>query len=153
MKREIILALKMIGDKQAVPALNEILLNDENPFIRYDAARALGNIASTDSIFTLIKALKTDKNWMVKGACATALGKTGNKKAVNELKSILNIDAGYEASWARDRAAWALARIGDGWDRSPCVFFRCQWAEYPQKSQLGTYRDWRPRSSIPVIST
>lgn len=114
LKREIILALKMIGDKQAVPALNKILLNDENPFIRYDAARALGNIASTDSIFTLIKALKTDKNWMVKGACATALGKTGNKKAVNELKSILNIDAGYEASWARDRAACALAGIGEG---------------------------------------
>jgi len=114
LKREIILALKMIGDKQAAPALNEILLNDKNPIIRYDAARALGNIASTDSIFTLIKALKTDKNWMVKGACATALGKTGNKKAVNELKSILNINAGYEASWARDRAAWALAKIGIG---------------------------------------
>ncbi len=114
LKREIILALKMIGDKQAVPTLNEILLNDKNPFIRHDAARALGNIASTDSIFTLIEALKTDKKWMVKGACATALGKTGNKKAVKELKSILNINAGHEASWARDRAAWALAKIGIG---------------------------------------
>ncbi len=38
LKREIILALKMIGDKQAVPTLNKILLNDKNPFIRYDAA-------------------------------------------------------------------------------------------------------------------
>ena len=114
LKREIILALKMIGAEQAVPALNEILLNDENPFIRYDAARALGNIGSTDSIFTLIEALKSDNNWMVKGACAGALAGTDDKRVMKELRSILNIDAGYEASWARDRAAWALARVGEG---------------------------------------
>jgi len=113
LKREIILALKMIGDKQAVPALNEILLEDENPFIRYDAARALGQIASTDSIFTLIKALKNDNNWMVKGACAVALAGTDDKRAINELEKLLNVDEGYEASWARDRAAWALSRMGD----------------------------------------
>ncbi|MFQ5686159.1 MAG: HEAT repeat domain-containing protein [Candidatus Scalindua sp.] len=112
LKREIIQALKMIGDKEAVPALNEILLKDKNHFIRYDAARALGNIGSTDSIFTLIKALN-DKNWMVKGACAGALAGTDDKRAIKKLKSILNTDAGYEASWARDRAAWSLARMGD----------------------------------------
>jgi HEAT repeat protein/glycerophosphoryl diester phosphodiesterase len=112
LKREIILALKMIGDKQAVPALNEILLNDENPFTRYDAARALGTIASTDSIFTLIKALKNDKNWMVKGACAVALAGTDDKRAINELEELLNDDAGYEASWARDRAAQSLSGMG-----------------------------------------
>ena len=113
LKREIILALKMIEDNQAVPALNEILLNSENPsLIRYDTARALGNIASTDSIFTLIKALD-DKDWMVKGACAAALAGTDDKRAIKKLKSILNTDAGYEASWARDRAAWSLARMGD----------------------------------------
>jgi HEAT repeat protein/glycerophosphoryl diester phosphodiesterase len=112
LKREIVQALKMIGDKQAVPALNEILLKDENPLIRYDAARALGNIASTDSIFTLIKALD-DGNWMVKGACAVALAGTDDKRAINELEKLLNVDAGYEASWARDRAAWSLARMGD----------------------------------------
>lgn len=114
LKREIILALKMIGDKQAVPALKEILLKNKDPYIRYDAARALGSINNTDSVFSLIDALKNDNNWMVKAACATALGMTGNKSAVNALKSTLNIDAGYEASWARDRAAWALARIGEG---------------------------------------
>ena len=113
LKREIILALNMIEDKQAVPDLNEILLKGENPFIRYDAARALGNIASTDSIFTLIKALKNDNNWMVKGACAGALAGTNDKRAIKELERLLNTDTGYEASWARDRAAWSLARMGD----------------------------------------
>ncbi len=114
LKREIILALKMIGDKQAVPVLKEILLNDNDPFVRYDAARALGSIENTDSVFALTKALKNDSSWMVKGGCAGALGKTGDKRAVNELKALLNVDAGYEASWARDRAAWALAKIGKG---------------------------------------
>lgn len=121
LKREIILALKMIGDKQALPALHEILLNKENPslanrentsLVRYDAARALGNIASTDSIYTLIQALD-DGNWMVKGACAAALAGTEDKRAIKKLKLILNTGRGYEASWARDRVAWSLARMGD----------------------------------------
>ena len=112
-KREIIQALKTIGDKQAVPALHEILLDQKNPsLVRYDAARALGNIASTDSIYTLINALD-DRNWMVKGACAAALAGTNDKRAIKKLKLLLNKEAGYEASWARDRVAWSLARMGD----------------------------------------
>ena len=114
LKREIILALKMIGEKQAAPALTETLLKDKDPYVRYEAARALGSIKDTDSVFALTKALKDDDNWMVKGACAGALGNTGDNRVVSELKSLLNIDAGYEASWARDRAAWALAKIGKG---------------------------------------
>ena len=121
LKREIILALKMIGDKQALPALHEILLNKEKPslanrentsLVRYDAARALGSIASTDSIYTLIQALD-DGNWMVKGACAAALAGTEDKRAIKKLKLILKTGGGYEASWARDRVAWSLARMGD----------------------------------------
>ena len=87
LKRDILLALKMIGDKQAVPVLNEILLKDENPYVRLDAARALGGIDSTDSIFTLIRAMKTDNYWMVKGGCAEALGKIGDNRAVYELEN------------------------------------------------------------------
>ncbi|MBT3880546.1 MAG: hypothetical protein HOF76_16090 [Candidatus Scalindua sp.] len=114
LKREIILALKMIGDKQAVPVLNKILLNDNDHYVRFDAARALGSIDDTDSVFTLIRAMKTDKKWLVKGGCAGALGKIGDNRAVYELKKLLNTDAGDDASWARDRAAWALSKIGMG---------------------------------------
>ncbi len=80
--------------------------------VRYDAARALGNIASTNSIYTLINALD-DSNWMVKGACAAALAGTNDKRAIKKLKLLLHKEAGYEASWARDRVAWSLARMGD----------------------------------------
>jgi HEAT repeat protein len=114
LKREIILALKMIGNEQAVPVLKELLLKDENPYVRFDAARALGSIDNTDSVFTLIRVMKTDKNWLVKGGCAGALGKVGDNRAAYELKKLLNTDAGDDASWARDRAAWALSKIGKG---------------------------------------
>ncbi|MDR4498174.1 MAG: HEAT repeat domain-containing protein [Candidatus Scalindua sp.] len=114
LKREIILALKKISDKETVPFLNAIVLNDEDPFVRYDAARALGEIRDSDSVYTLIKALENDRNWMVKAGCACALGRIGNNKAVSALKSLLITDAEAEASWARKTAAWALAEIGEG---------------------------------------
>ena len=114
LKREIILALKMIGNKQAVPVLKEILRNDENTYVRFDAARALGSIENTDSVFTLLRAMKTDESWLVKGSCAEALGKLGDNRAANALKTLLNTDAGENASWARDRAALALSKIGMG---------------------------------------
>jgi len=104
----------MIGNKQAVPVLKEILLNDENAYVRFDTARALGSIDNTDSVYTLIRAMKSDESWLVKGACAEALGKRGDKRAANTLKNLLNTDAGENASWARDRAALALSKIGIG---------------------------------------
>jgi HEAT repeat protein len=112
LKREIILALKMIGNTQAVPVLKEILLKDENHYVRFDAAKALGSIDNTDSVFTLMRAMKTDEAWLVKGSCAEALGKRGDNRAAKDLKNLLNTDAGEDASWARDRAAWALSKIG-----------------------------------------
>ena len=114
LKREIILALKMIGNKQAVPVLQEILLNDENTYVRFDAARALGSIDNTDSAYTLMRVMKSDESWLVKGACAEALGKRGDKRASKALKGLLNSSASESASWARDRAALALSKIGIG---------------------------------------
>jgi HEAT repeat protein len=120
LKREIILALKMIGNKQAVPVLKEILLKDidslnsKNSYVRFDTARALGSIDNTDSVYTLIRAMKSSKSWLVKGACAEALGKRGDNRAAKALKEILNTDAGENASWVRDRAALALSKIGAG---------------------------------------
>ena len=114
LKREIILALKMIGNKQAVPVLKEILLNDENAYVRFDTARALGSIDNTDSAYTLMRVMKSDESWLVKGACAEALGKRGDKRASKALKGLLNSSASENASWARDRAALALSKIGIG---------------------------------------
>jgi len=113
LKREIIMALKMIGNKQAVPVLKEILLKeDESSYVKFDAARALGSIGNTDSVYTLIRVMKNDESWLVKGACAEALGKRGDNRAARSLKNLLNNDAGENASWVRDRAALALSKIG-----------------------------------------
>ena len=116
LKREIIMALKMIGNKQAVPVLKEILLKeDESPYVKFDAARALGSIGNSDSVYTLIRAMKNDESsWLVKGACAEALGKRGDNRAARSLKNLLDNDAGENASWVRDRAALALSKIGAG---------------------------------------
>ena len=115
LKREIIMALKMIGNKQAVPVLKEILLKeDESSYVKFDAARALGSIGNSDSVYTLIRAMKSDESWLVKGACAEALGKRGDNRATKALKELLNTDAGENASWVRDRAALALSKIGAG---------------------------------------
>ena len=115
LKREIIMALKMIGNKQAVPVLKEILLKeDESSYVKFDAARALGSIDNSDSVYTLIRAMKSDGSWLVKGACAGALGERGDNRATKALKELLNTDAGENASWVRDRAALALSKIGAG---------------------------------------
>ena len=115
LKREIIMALKMIGNKQAVPVLKEILLKeDESSYVKFDAARALGSIGNSDSVYTLMRAMKNDESWLVKGACAEALGKRGDNRAARSLKNLLDNDAGENASWVRDRAALALSKIGAG---------------------------------------
>lgn len=115
LKREIIMALKMIGNKQAVPVLKEILLKEnESSYVKFDAARALGSIGNSDSVYTLIRAMKSDVSWLVKGACAEALGKRGDNRAARSLKNLLDNDAGENASWVRDRAALALSKIGAG---------------------------------------
>lgn len=113
LKREIILALQKISDKEAIPFLNEIVSNDKDPYVRYDAARALGDIRHLDAVYTLTEALQKDNSWMVKSGCACALGKIGSDKAVHALKSILVTDAGIEASRTRKTAAWALAKTGE----------------------------------------
>ncbi len=113
LKREIILALQKISDKEAIPFLNEIVLNDKEPLVRYDAARALGEIKHLDSVYTLTTALQKDNSWMVKSGCACALGKIGSDKAIHALKDVLVTDSGVEASWTRKTAAWALAKIGE----------------------------------------
>ncbi|GJQ58756.1 MAG: hypothetical protein D8M57_12775 [Candidatus Scalindua sp. AMX11] len=112
-KREIILALQMISDKEAIPSLNEIVLNNKEPFVRYDAARALGEIKHLDAVYTLTTALQKDSSWMVKAGCACALGKIGSDKPINVLKAVLVTDAGTEASWTRKTAARTLAKIGE----------------------------------------
>jgi len=102
-------------DAAAVPAdpgtLLVMLLEDEEPEIRVQAARMLGEAAYRPALEPMI-ALATDEHARVRMAAATALGRLGSKEAIPALVAILweNEDAN---PYLRHAASLALARIGD----------------------------------------
>ena len=112
-RRETVLALKRLGATQSVPILIETLRTEKDPWVKYDIARALGMPGNQSAVYALINALMKEKNWYVKSACIEALGHIGSDKAMSILSHILITDAGEDAAWARTKAAWALAAIGE----------------------------------------
>ncbi|HHT9112931.1 MAG: HEAT repeat domain-containing protein [Planctomycetes bacterium] len=112
-RRETVLALKRLGATQSVPILIETLRTEKDQGVKYDIARALGMPGNQSAVYALINALMKEKNWYVKSACIEALGRIGSDKAMSILFNILITDAGEDAAWARTKAAWALAAIGE----------------------------------------
>ena len=112
-RRETVLALKRLGATQSVPILIETLRTEKDQEVKYDIARALGMPGNQSAVYALINALMKEKNWYVKSACIEALGRIGSDKAMSILFNILITDAGEDAAWARTKAAWALAAIGE----------------------------------------
>ncbi len=112
-RRETVLALKRLGATQSVPILIETLRTEKDFWVKYDIARALGTLGDQRAVYALINALMKEKNWYVKSACIEALGRIGSDKAMSILFNILITDAGEDAGWARTKAAWALAAIGE----------------------------------------
>lgn len=112
-RREAVLALKRLGATQSVPALAEALKTETDPDVKYDIARAFGTLGDQSTVFTLSTLLTKEKSWYVKSGCVEALGHIGSDKAMNILAKILVTDAGEDATWARTKAAWALAAIGE----------------------------------------
>ncbi|OHB44682.1 MAG: hypothetical protein A2094_01800 [Planctomycetes bacterium GWE2_41_14] len=112
-RRETVLALKRLGATQSAPILVETLRTEKDPEVKYDIARTLGMPGNQSAVYALINALMKEKNWHVKSACIEALGRIGSDKAMSILFNILITDAGEDAAWARTKAAWALAAIGE----------------------------------------
>lgn len=112
-RRETVLALKRLGAAQSVPILIETLRTEKDQEVKYDIARALGMPGNQSAVYALINALMKEKNWCVKSSCIEALGRIGSDKAMSILFNILITDAGEDAAWARTKAAWALAAIGE----------------------------------------
>ena len=112
-RRETVLALKRLGATQSAPILVETLRTEKDPEVKYDIARTLGMPRNQSAVYALINALMKEKNWHVKSACIEALGRIGSDKAMSILFNILITDAGEDAAWARTKAAWALAAIGE----------------------------------------
>lgn len=137
-RREAVLGLKRQSDPTSIPELTKTLLNDENAEVRFDAARALGDTEDRSVVYPLITALKNDTDWTVRSICARALGQIKDAKAVEALGALLVTDTSYsEACWAREMAAWALAKIGNPStetliaalkDNEECTCRRASWA-------------------------
>ena len=84
--------------------------------VRWDAARALGEIKDPRAVEPLSAALK-DERFSVRQAAAEALGKIGNARAVEPLIAAL----GDERSDMRQAAAKALGAIGDARAMEPLI--------------------------------
>ncbi len=112
-RREAVLALKRLGATQSVPILIETLRTEKDSWVKYDIARTLGTLGDQGAVYALTNAIMKEKNWYVKSACIEALGHIGSDKAMSILSNILIADAGEDAAWARTKAAWALAAIGE----------------------------------------
>ncbi|MBI4488899.1 MAG: HEAT repeat domain-containing protein [Deltaproteobacteria bacterium] len=98
-------ALGKIGDPQAVEALARAL-NDKASEVRKAATTALTQF---HAVAPLLKGPE-DKNESVRAAAAEGLGEIGDASAADALADILK----YEKVWnVRQKAMWALARIGD----------------------------------------
>jgi HEAT repeat protein len=87
-----VLALEKMGK----PAVDYLVaaLKDEDKWIRYTAADALGNIGDSDCVDHLI-GLLSDQDQDVRFATADALGRLGDPKAFNALNETCRKDNGY----------------------------------------------------------
>nr|MDJ0678006.1 HEAT repeat domain-containing protein [Calothrix sp. MO_167.B42] len=103
-------AKEVLGDKVFEQAISFLLqvLNNEDLYIRYCAASALGKIGSEAEVIDLTKAVK-DENYFVRYSVTKALGKIGSSKAISALLKAVS----DEKSFVRYQAVEALGKIDD----------------------------------------
>jgi HEAT repeat protein len=98
-------ALAKIGKPAVEPLI--VALKNENPFVRRNAAEALGEIKDPSAVKPLINALK-DNDLIVRRNAAKALGKIKDSSAEEPLTSALK----DESPAVRRNAAIALREMG-----------------------------------------
>ncbi len=98
----VMLALGVIGDRSAVPALIDIFKGHR---LHFDASRALGKIGDDRAVPVLLDGLKSGDR-SVQACSIGALGDIGDAKAVEPLVEAMKNDRLYS------EAAEALAKIG-----------------------------------------
>jgi HEAT repeat protein len=89
--------------------LADVLLRDDDNYVRRKAAEALGKIGDPYALESLIKALLNDNDWRVRWGAAEAMGAIGDPSTVESLIYALEDDE-WPVRWM---AAKALGRIGD----------------------------------------
>ncbi|MBN1963086.1 MAG: HEAT repeat domain-containing protein [Anaerolineae bacterium] len=95
--------------KQDVKQLIRVLEHDTaEPYLKSQAARALGDTADARAVDPLIRALASENKW-IREEAAAALGKLKAVRATEALLAVLN-----DSEWGvRRSAATALGKIGD----------------------------------------
>jgi len=93
-------------------ALNLIpLLGDKKPFVRTEAAYALGKVGDANAVNPLLQLLQKDKITEVRHAAVVALGEIGEVTAVSELVVILRRKPQAKEEFARRSAARSIGQI------------------------------------------
>ncbi len=89
-------AAKLVADQPKAGDFREIVraLEDPDPDIRRDCARALGRLGNPAALKPLFRLL-SDDNWFVRAEAATALGKIGDARAIGWLVQLLPDPDGY----------------------------------------------------------
>jgi bilin biosynthesis protein len=95
--------------RRATPFLRAAVAGHSNVVVRRAAGKTLTLIADPAAVPTLVQALLTDEDTVVKGSAVGALARTG-EAAVPALLDILASDTYPES--AKGHAAWALSFIG-----------------------------------------
>lgn len=95
--------------RRATPFLRAAVAGHSNVVVRRAAGKTLTLIADPDAVPTLVQALLTDEDTVVKGSVVGALARTG-EAAVPALLEILASETYPES--AKGHAAWALSFIG-----------------------------------------
>jgi HEAT repeat protein len=89
------------------------LLSDKKPFVRREAAYALGIVRDRSATQRLINVLNTDRDREVRSAAAVALGKIGDLSAIDPLVAILRKKPIEDDEFLRRSSARAIGQIFD----------------------------------------
>lgn len=87
------------------------LLDDKDPFVRKEAAYALGKLQSPEAVAPLIVLLRREKDLEIKAAIAAALGQTGNRSAIEPLIALLKRKPDEDEEFIRRSAARSIGQI------------------------------------------
>ena len=87
------------------------LLADKSPFVRREAAAALGKVGDSSAVVSLLQILQKDKILEVRNAAIVALGAIGDVSAVGDLIVILQKKPAAKEEFARRSAARSVGQI------------------------------------------
>lgn len=87
------------------------LLADKKPFVRREAAYALGNVRQASAIPRLAEVLKSDRDREVRSAAAVALGNIGDYQSVPALLQTLRAKVSQDDEFIRRAAAHSVGQI------------------------------------------